>query len=96
MPTRRKISHSGWIALGLVLATAAGAAGQTYQQRDQQQILDQLRIQRQQSEQRLDSDLRRQQQMQDLRSQQQQLDEQIRRQQLREQLERQQLDRLSK
>ncbi len=89
MSIYRKTSRAGWVCLTLLLATAGTAASQTYPQRDQNQIIEQQRLQRQLSEQRLGDDLRRQQELQRSRSEQLQLEDRIRRQQLQDQFERQ-------
>jgi hypothetical protein len=96
MSTYPRASWAGWIGVSLLLASASVAASQTraqgseaYPQRDQQQILDQLRVQRQLSDQRLGDDLRRQQQGQDIRRQQIEIEDRIRRQQLQDQIDRQ-------
>ena len=96
MSTYRRTSQAGWIGVALLLASVSAAASQSraqrdqaYPQRDQQQILDQLRVQRQQSDQRLGDDLRRQQDQQRSRSEQLQIEDRIRRQQLQDQIDRQ-------
>ena len=89
MSTRRKTSRAGGLGLALFLTFAGAAASQTYPQRDQNQIIEQQRLQRQLSDQRLGDDLRRQQELQRSRSEQLQLEDRIRRQQLQDQLDRQ-------
>lgn len=90
MSACRNTSRAGWVGLALLLASAGTAASQTYPQRDQTQIIEQQRLQRQLSDQRLGEDLRRQQELQRGRSEQLQFEDKIRRQQLRDQTDRQQ------
>jgi hypothetical protein len=95
MPADRKtwcaFGRSGAIAIGVLVAAVSAAAAQTdYRPRDQQRTIDELRTQRQQSDQRLGDDLVRQRQLQEQRSQQQQYEDQLRRQRLQDQLDRQQ------
>jgi hypothetical protein len=90
MSTSRKTSLVGWIGLALLLISAGAAASQSYPQREQHQVIDQLRVQRQLSDQRLGEDLRLQQELQRARSEQLRLEERIRRQQLQDQIERRQ------
>lgn len=90
MSTIRNTWRASSIAAGVLLAAVSAAMAQTpnYPQRDQQRTLDQMRIQRQQTDQRLGDDLTRQRQIQEQRAQQQQYEDQLRRQRLQEQHER--------
>jgi hypothetical protein len=91
MSTRRTFSQIGGLAIAL-LAVSAGvvAAQSSYDRRSQQQLTDQLRLQRELSDQQRANDIRQQQQQLDSRSQQLRLEDRIYRQRLQDQLDRQQ------
>ena len=89
MVARLKGSRVGGMALAMLMVSVGAAAAQSYDQRSQPQITDQLRLQRQLSDQQRANDIRQEQQQLDSRSQQLRLEDQIYRQRLRDQMDRQ-------
>jgi hypothetical protein len=90
MSARRKASRVGGMALAILAVSTGVVAAQSYDRRNQQQLTDQLRLQRELSDQQRANDIRRQQQQQDSRSQQLRLEDKIYRQRLQDQIDRQQ------
>ena len=87
MPTCQKAVTAGFAGLLMVLVSIGAAASQTYPQRDDR-LIDQLRQQRELSQQRLSDDLRQRLQQQEQQHQRIQLEDRIRRQQIQDQLDR--------
>jgi hypothetical protein len=95
LPAFHNTTTTGWIAAALLLASVGAAASQANPARDplrptepQPRILDDLRQQRQRTDQQLGEDLRRQQDQLDARRRQIEIEDRLRRKQIQDQLER--------